>query len=407
MGAASKEPIDTRCFRLLEEDALRTSIAGSGFDKAAQAFLETIRVVMGADSAALTVRNSNTHEVVIQCAAGASNLAAEVALSGAGEAAASLDKRTDGSSCRSVLGIRLPVLHTLSGALCVGVAEERRFTTIELRTLEELSARLMFHLETAKRVADLEEEVTSLRSEREFRERTVSSVAHDLRGPLATAKMSAQALIGHPERLDERRELAVKIDRNIDRTDRMIRDFLDASRIRAGQRLSVVLAECDVTAIARDLVEELGTLHGDRFVIEARERVRAYLSADELRRAIWNLATNAVKYGAQDRPITISIGLQGSEVLVAVHNHGSPIPPEEQAKLFQPFARLRSATAGGRGGWGLGLTLVLGGTAAQGGRVSVHSDAESGTTFTLELPIDARRSDPRRDEPRRSHVGMH
>lgn len=405
MGAVSEEPIETRGFRLLEESALETSISGSGFDSAARSFLEAVRQAMGADSAALVVRDSKSQAILIQCAAGNPDLAADVALSGAGEAAALLGTRTDGA-CGSVLGMRLPIVRTLSGAVCVGMREERRFTSIELRILEDLSGRLMFQLETARRIADLEEQVNQLQSEREFRERYVSSVAHDLRGPLATAKMSAQALIGHPERLDERRELAVKIDRNIDRTDRMIRDFLDASRIRAGERLSVALVECDVTTIASELVEELVAVHGDRFVIEANERVRGHLSAEELRRAIWNLATNAVKYGAQDRPITITVRRDGTEVLVSVHNHGTPIPPEEQAKLFQPFARLRTATSG-RGGWGLGLTLVLGGTAAQGGRVSVRSDAESGTTFTLELPIDARRFDSRRDEARRAHLRMH
>lgn len=406
MVAVSEEPIETRCFRLLEESALQTSISGSGFDRAVRTFLETIRIAMRADGAALVVRDSNTQAVVIQCAAGIPDLAAEVALSSAGETAAEPGMRTDGGCC-SVLGTRLPVFRTLSGALCVGMREERRFASAELRTLEELSARLMFHLETAKRISELEGQVNQLQSEREFRERYVSSVAHDLRGPLATAKMSAQALIGHPERLDERRELAVKIDRNIDRTDRMIRDFLDASRIRAGERLSVVLAECDVTTIAREIVEELVAVHGDRFVVEASERIRGYLSAEELRRAVWNLATNAVKYGVPDRPITITVTRQGTDVLISVHNHGVPISPEEQAKLFQPFARLRTAVNGSRGGWGLGLTLVLGGTAAQGGRVRVRSDAESGTTFTLELPIDVRRYDSRRDEVQRSRLGMH
>lgn len=75
---------------------------------------------------------------------------------------------------------------------------------------------------------------------------------------------------------------------------------------------------------------------------------------------------------------------------VAVHNEGPPIAPEDQARLFAPFVRTRAAVAGGQRGWGLGLTFVHGCAEAHGGRVTLESSAERGTTFTLELPLDAR-----------------
>lgn len=389
---------------------MATSLAGSGFDHSARSFLELVREAMRAEAAALLVRDAKTQETLIQCAAGSAELAAVVSLAAAGgaEAAGSEPAPRDlaPGDAGFVVGVRLPQGRLLSGVLSLGLTAERRFTGQEMGCLHTLAERLVFHLEHARRIADLEAEVMGLRSERELRERYVSSVAHDLRGPLAAAKMCAQALASRPERLDERRDLASKIDHNIDRTDRMIRDFLDASRIRAGERLSVTFADCEITAIARELVEELTAMHGERFVLEAPECLPGHLSAHELRRALWNLATNAVKYGAPDHPITITIGRRAREVLVSVHNRGAPIPPAEQARLFRPFSRL-SATNGTRGGWGLGLTLVLGCAAAHGGSVRVQSDAESGTTFTLELPLDLRRYDARRDEPPLSQLGMH
>src|SRR5438093_9504391 len=65
---------------------------------------------------------------------------------------------------------------------------------------------------------------------------------------------------------------------------------------------------------------------------------------------------------------------------------------------FEPVARTRSAQTGSARGWGLGLTLVHGCAEAHGGRVRVDSDAATGTTFTLELPLDARPHQPRSDE---------
>src|SRR5207237_1414985 len=116
----------------------------------------------------------------------------------------------------------------------IGSAETRSFTARELRRLESLGQQLTLHMDNAKLYADLREHVDRLNSERDLRERFVSVLAHDLRGPLSSAKMSAQILMQYPELLDERRDLAIKIDRNLDRTDRMIRDLLDANRIRAG-----------------------------------------------------------------------------------------------------------------------------------------------------------------------------
>lgn len=202
--------------------------------------------------------------------------------------------------------------------------------------------------------------------------------------------MSAQVLVQRPDRLDERRELALRIDRNLERADRMIRDLLDANRIRAGEPLPLQLEVCDLAAVVREVFEELSATHGERFVLRAEDGVVGHWSADLIRRALWNLGTNAVKYGAADTPITLGARRTDGGAQASVHNLGPPLSPEEQQQLFRPFSRTRTAQAGGQQGWGLGLTLVLGCALAHGGQAYVQSAPGTGTTFTLELPLDAR-----------------
>src|SRR5438128_10998192 len=145
------------------------------------------------------------------------------------------------SGIHSLLGVRLAPGHRLVGVLYIGLSETRAFSPRQIRRLEALGERLTLHLDTAKLHADLLEKIEALGIDRDLRERFVSVLAHDLRGPLSAAKMNAHLLIRHPERLDERRDLAVKLRANIDRTDRMISDLLDTNRIRGGERLSLRL----------------------------------------------------------------------------------------------------------------------------------------------------------------------
>lgn len=304
------------------------------------------------------------------------------------------------SGIHSLLGIRLPAQRTLTGVLYVGLREQREFSVRESHRLEVLGEQLTIHLDNARLFAALKEQVGALEVERELREKFVSILAHDLRGPLSAARMAASLAKearreGPLETFAERQyALALRVERNVDRADRMVRDLLDANRIHAGEPLCLRLVDCELVALVRGLVDELTDVHGPRFVLTGDERVEGVWSPDEVRRAVWNLAVNAVKYGAEDEPITIRIERSEGWVSVSVQNLGEPISPTERENLFRPFTR--AARAGARPGWGLGLTLVRGAAEAHGGRVKVASDDLSGTTFTIELPLDARPYQPPR-----------
>ncbi|HTL32804.1 MAG TPA: GAF domain-containing sensor histidine kinase [Kofleriaceae bacterium] len=293
------------------------------------------------------------------------------------------------SGIHSLLGMRLPPEDGLLGVMYVGISEERAFTPREVAMIEALGERLSLHLENARLFDELHDKLEALDIEKALRERFVSMLAHDLRGPLSAARLCADLLAMQTSNPDESRELGMKIVHNIERVDRMIHDLLDANRIRAGEPLPLRLEECDLVAMAEQVVEEARQIHGDRFIVESDGPVRGIWSQEELHRAIWNLVTNAVKYGASKQPITIALMQHGDVAGVSVHNTGTPIPAAEQARIFDAYARAPAADASGRIGWGLGLTLVRGTAEAHGGHVSLTSDRESGTTFTIELPLDA------------------
>jgi PAS domain S-box-containing protein len=230
----------------------------------------------------------------------------------------------------------------------------------------------------------------ALERERELREQFVNTLSHDLRNPLSAARTSAQLIARYPDKLDRTMMLASRIMEYLTRADQMIEDLLDANRIRAGKGLPIEPEECDLVRITEKVRDETNSIYGDRVRIEATPPIKGYWSAKNLQRLLENLITNAIKYGFRDTPVTVRIKEQGESVELSVHNFGNAISPGDQKHLFDPFMRTRNALLDRKKGWGLGLTLVRGVTEAHGGRISVKSNPEEGTTFTMTLPRDAR-----------------
>ena len=239
--------------------------------------------------------------------------------------------------------------------------------------------------------SDVTAQVTArqgLEAERDLRERFVASLSHDLRTPLSSAKMGAELIMQGPASADIIHR-ASRIAQNIDRADRMLQDLLDANRIKAGEKLALERAECNLAVIGDETLRELTSIHGDRFVLRVSGDVVGSWSCNGIRRILENLCSNAVKYGTRDAPITVAIRGTEDAATISVHNAGNPIPREDLRALFEPFHRSAAAQLAGHHGWGLGLTIVRGVAEAHDGHATVTSSATDGTTFSVTLPRTA------------------
>lgn len=260
------------------------------------------------------------------------------------------------------------------------VQDQSRLAAFERLSDEQTTE---IHLANAR----LRESNIELEREREMRELFVLTLTHDLRTPLAAAKFGAQLLFQKGSDPFEAQRLSARIASSLDRCDAMISDLLDANHLRSGQKLKIEVEPLELIELVTDTLAELATLYGDRFVLQAGEPIHGRWSRLELRRMLENLCINGIKYGVDDRAVRVNIEQHGELVDLQVHNWGTPIPEQEQAKLFEPYHRRSEHQSGARRGWGLGLTVVGGIAAAHGGSVSVQSSAEQGTTFRVTLPV--------------------
>lgn len=229
-----------------------------------------------------------------------------------------------------------------------------------------------------------------LLEEKEIRERFVAALSHDLRTPLTAAKMSSQMLMRSFGTDPQISKIAHRITDNMDRADRMIRDLLDASLLKAGEKLPLNIQHCCMNEVVQGVVEDLSGIHGDKFILNSTEVIKGFWDCSGIQRLVENLAANAIKYGYAGTLVTISLSKKNSTIEISVHNEGKPIPETEKANLFDPFKRSLSAQTSEHQGWGIGLALVKGLTSAHGGDVEVKSKLGIGTTFIIRLPLDSR-----------------
>jgi signal transduction histidine kinase len=398
------EQLEKRYARLIQDvvsDALHSADGGLPVRERLGEILDLVREALGADAAALLLYDAPSDRLIMTASTGfgdgaidkvaavtRSSFVGKVALEQAGvllvdAADTSLDLGAPlrRAGIRSLLGVRLAAAQTLVGVLYVGASSARDFTPSDIRRLESLGDRITLHLDNAQLSARLRDQIAQL-------ELFVDVLAHDLRGPVSTARMAAAML--REEAAADRVVVTNRLDRSLRRIERMVTDLLDAHRVAAGEPLPLRVEHGDVDRVVAEAIDELDTRGRPRVVVRLDGITDGAFDPDLVRRAIWNLVVNALKYGAPDSPVLI--GVRGDErgFVVAVHNEGDPIPADQLALLFKPFARAHAARQSGAAsaapsGWGLGLALVAGCASAHGGSVAVDSDAR-GTTFRLTLP---------------------
>lgn len=229
--------------------------------------------------------------------------------------------------------------------------------------------------------------------EKDLREKFVVAISHDLRTPLTAAKICANIIERKVDEPEAVLNTVKKVIAHINRADFMLTDLLNANRINAGMKLELELEKSSLRVFVQNAIHELTLIHGDRFIFKYDEDdyYSGFWNEDGIKRILDNLCSNAIKYGSKEDKITITVSRLENVIELSVHNHGSVISHADQQVLFDPYNRRGSKNTAHEKGWGLGLTLVKGFTEAHNGAISVHSDSQSGTTFVVQLPINATR----------------
>jgi signal transduction histidine kinase len=149
--------------------------------------------------------------------------------------------------------------------------------------------------------------------------------------------------------------------------------------------------------LIQDLMDELTLLADDRRItlsFESQPVPPVLGDAQWIKQALINLLDNALHYTPAGGAVTIRMQAVGDGVVVAVEDTGHGIEPEHLPHLFERFYRTDWARAKDAGGTGLGLPIVKEIAEAHGGTISVTSQVDKGSVFSLRFPVLSRPTIP-------------
>lgn len=217
--------------------------------------------------------------------------------------------------------------------------------------------------------------------------RVAAGLAHEIRNPLGAMRGAIQVLESTTPKESMQASLMDIILKESDRLNSIITNFLGYARPAAAN-----FKDTDVAAAIRETVMLMkhspDVREGHELIAEVGDETNI-ISADagQLKQIFWNLARNALQ--AMPDGGTLRIGLQNipnKRIRIVFEDTGRGMSPEQVEQLFEPFSNSTS------GGTGLGLSIVYQIVRDHNGVINVRSREGSGTTITLELPRDSRRS---------------
>lgn len=220
----------------------------------------------------------------------------------------------------------------------------------------------------------------------QLRRELVADVAHELRTPVAVLQAECEAMLDGITTPD--RESVSSLHEEVLRLARLVGDLQTLAAADAAA-LQLTASRTDLAAITEAALEAV-TPQFDRATVTVERTLRPAPivgDADRLRQVVLNLLTNAAKFTPAGGRVQVSVRTEHDTAVLVVSDTGAGIDEASLPRVFDRF--WRAPNAAGVPGTGVGLAIVAGLVHAHHGTISVRSNEDVGTTFTVRLPAAA------------------
>ncbi|HLP09100.1 MAG TPA: ATP-binding protein [Opitutaceae bacterium] len=221
--------------------------------------------------------------------------------------------------------------------------------------------------------------------------RFTAEASHELKTPLALARLHAEKLARAPLAEDQAQQLQALLA-ELQRLQQIIDDLLLLSRTDAGE-MPLARQEQNTAAFIAGFAEDAQALAEDRglrFALAANDTGIGHFDSAWLRRVLLNLLSNALKFSPAGGALTLRSDHAAGTWRVLLEDEGPGVPPADLARIFDRFVQLGGRPSGGGEGAGLGLAIARSIVALHGGRIWAENRTDRpGLRVTLELPARA------------------
>lgn len=289
----------------------------------------------------------------------------------------------------------------VSGTICSFFREPRQFNEAEIRAVELLAERAataidnyrlyqqqqQFNELLEQEVANRTEELRVAQARLVERERLAAigeftaMIVHEVRNPLTTMMMGLKYAKNQLSATPAQDRLSLALD-EADRLQKLLNEILlyakpqvlELSRVNLGKFLQKLLIQiCEMSEATERHIE----------LVNAAPEIEILGDIDKLKQVFINLFRNACEAIASGEMIICELtnGTNPAHICIRIHNGGTLIPPDILPRLTEPFCSTKSS------GTGLGLAIVKRIVTAHGGDLVIQSDALTGTTVSVQLPL--------------------
>jgi signal transduction histidine kinase len=236
----------------------------------------------------------------------------------------------------------------------------------------------------AREVRKLEEEKKRVRFE------FLSVLAHELKAPINAIQgylnIISDKVMG--DDIDNYEQMVERSQVRIDGMKKMISDLLDLTRIESGEKKRSLEKTDIINCIERAIDTAEPAAREKAVAINLNtdnDKIEMQCDSSEIEIIMNNLLSNAIKYNEEDGRVDIEVKDHNNAVVISVADTGIGMTEEEQEKLFEEFTRIKNKKTRGIEGSGLGLSIMQKIVNLYDGEISVESEPDKGTKFTVKL----------------------
>jgi two-component system sensor histidine kinase VicK len=221
-----------------------------------------------------------------------------------------------------------------------------------------------------------------------FKNQVLSTVAHDLRNPIAAVE--SLAMLMELEDIDEdTQDNLTMMRKSCVKARTIIDDLLEATRNENSGSINMDTTKTELNKFLHSIVDTWKIQQGgkDNIVFTSNAKpVYAYINHEKFPRVIDNLLSNALKFSKDHDKVKVHLNINNSKVVIDIKDHGLGIPQQMIPKLFERFSGAGRTGLKGEQSTGIGLSIAKEIIESHRGKISVISQEGIGSTFSIELP---------------------